>query len=149
MITLQIYAHLMHFNKLKVIKSAFKEYIFIITMYLGQNISTLMNRHKMSRKDLADKLDVNPVQIGKYLKETSFPRVEGLITIAEIFNVNMHDLIMLDLSNEQARPFGGVEKESGDKNIAKVNDALLNYVTVLENAIKTKDPELARELGIK
>lgn len=118
-------------------------------MHLGNNIKELMSSHRLSRKDLADALDVNVAQIGKYISESSYPRFEGLLALAKLFNVNLHDLIMLDLSEEEPRAFDEKDNDASDERVEELNQLLRQRVRVLEREILRKDPDLARELGIE
>lgn len=118
-------------------------------MYLGNNINYLMAKHNLSRKELADSLNVKDVQIGKYIKESSYPRLEGLLTLAKIFNVSLQDLVMKDLSKEEGRPFAGEGEEKADETVKELNELLRLRIAELERELKRNDPDLAKELGIK
>lgn len=110
-----------------------------------------MDKHSVSRNDLADKLNVSYNQTGKYLKGVNQPKIEGLVVLGRLFNVTVDDLILLDLSKEEGRPFGA-GSESGsttDEQLTLVNKLLLQRVNELEREMKENNPELARDLGIE
>lgn len=103
-------------------------------MYLGQNISYLVSSHGVSRKDLADKLNVSYNHTGKYLRGENEHGIEGLLVLGQLFNVTIEDLAILDLSKNEGRSFGGgVEAESTpDDQLILLNKILLRRVQELE-----------------
>lgn len=70
--------------------------------------------------------------------------------IAKALDVNLDDLILKDLTKEEARPFGaeGEDKASTDETLVRMNELLEQRVKVIEMALKRSDPGLAKELGI-
>lgn len=120
-------------------------------MYLGQNINYLRKRAGVTQNDLADKLGVTPTQISKYGSGKSSPPVEKIILISEIFDVNIEDLILKDLSQEAGRPAEKApqSKEEEEEMVNTLNKLLLKRVKILEDHIKKTDPELAERWGIE
>jgi transcriptional regulator with XRE-family HTH domain len=120
-------------------------------MYLSQNLKYLMDKNSISRADLANKLNVSYNQTGKYLKGVNQPKIEGLVALGQLFDVTVDDLILIDLSQEEGRPFGGgVEAGSTtDEQLTLVNKLLMQRVHVLEREMKEDNPDLARDLGIE
>ncbi len=118
-------------------------------MHLGQNIKMLMTKQGLDRKDLAESLSVNVNQVGKYINESSYPRFEGLLALAKLFDVNLHDLIMLDLTKDQPRAFDEKDNDASDERIEELNQLLRQRVKILEREILKDNPELAKQLGIE
>jgi transcriptional regulator with XRE-family HTH domain len=120
-------------------------------VFLAENLNILLSIKKMKKADLARSLDVSPQQIGKYLKGDNQPKLEYLIEIARIFDVNLDDLILKDLTKESARPFGaaGEDRASEDETLDRMNQLLEQRVATLEREILRDNPGLASELGIE
>ena len=108
-----------------------------------------MTKQRLERKDLAERLGVNVNQIGKYINESSYPRFEGLVELAKLFDVNLHDMIMLDLSKEEPRAFDERDTNASDERVEELNQLLRQRVTTLEQMILKENPELAKQLGIE
>jgi|GEM_PF-4824348 transcriptional regulator with XRE-family HTH domain len=119
-------------------------------MYFTQNIKYLADKSRWKNVDLAERLNITPTQVGAYMKGKSFPKLEGIIEIARLFNINIDDLLLKDLTQETGRPFGaeGEDKASTDETLVRMNELLEQRVKVIEMALKRSDPGLAKELGI-
>jgi len=120
-------------------------------MYFTQNVKHLASKSRWKNVDLAEKLNITPTQVGAYMKGKSFPKLEGVIEIARLFDVNIDDLLLKDLSQEAGRPFGaeGEDTASTDATLTRMNELLEQRILVVERALKKRDPDLARDLGIE
>lgn len=122
-------------------------------MYLSQNIRLLRKTSNFSQVELSERLGLSSNQVGKYEKGEAQPRIETLITLSELFDVNVSDLILLDLSQDKskARPAAAAPKteEEQDIMLRSLNDLLMKRVMQMEEELKKLDPERARELGIE
>jgi transcriptional regulator with XRE-family HTH domain len=120
-------------------------------MYFTQNIKHLSDKSRWKNVDLAERLNITPTQVGAYMKGKSFPKLEGVIEIARLFDINIDDLLLKDLSKESGRPFGaeGENKDSTDTTLDRMNQLLEQRVKQLEEEIRKNDPDRARELGIE
>ncbi|MEM1323638.1 MAG: helix-turn-helix transcriptional regulator [Bacteroidota bacterium] len=118
-------------------------------MYLGQNIKLLSSLKGYNGANLAKELGVSSGQMSKYMSGDSTPRMETIIAVAELFDVNLHDLILLDLGKQQARPFEGADGLSPDVQLEELNKLLRQRVNELEREIADRDPTLAKKLGIE
>lgn len=120
-------------------------------MFLSENIRYLRKKHGFAQKDLSDKLGLSSNQISKYEKGEAQPRIEALIVLSELFDIDVSDLILKDLSREQGRPAVKmpVNEAEQEQMITALNDLLMKRVMQMEEEIKKLDPERARELGIK
>jgi transcriptional regulator with XRE-family HTH domain len=119
-------------------------------MYFTQNIKHLADKSRWKNVDLAERLNITPTQVGAYMKGKSFPKLEGVIEIARLFDVNIDDLLLKDLTAEPPRPFGaeGEDVASTDATLTRMNELLEQRVMVVEMALKRENPELAKRLGI-
>lgn len=120
-------------------------------MYLHLNIRFLRKGRGLSQEELGEKLGVGGVQVGKYEKGKSYPPLDKLLVMTEIFDVNIEDFILKDLEREEYRPANSLpgNAEEEDKMLKSLNNLLLKRVVEMEEEIKRLDPERARELGIK
>jgi len=66
-------------------------------VYLADNLKYLRKINSLSQEDLADKLGVNRVNVGKWETGT-VPRGEALDSLAKYFNVSPADLIYKPLT---------------------------------------------------
>jgi transcriptional regulator with XRE-family HTH domain len=120
-------------------------------MYFSQNISLLCSQRGWRTADLARELKITPQQAGRYINGKNQPKIETAILFAEVFDINLDDLILKDLSKGIGRPFGaeGENKDSTDATLDRMNELLEQRVRQLEEEIRKNDPDRARELGIE
>lgn len=119
-------------------------------MYLAQNLSFLAKKFKFKNFELAEKIGVSSTQVGHYMKGKGYPRIEGLVALAKLFDVNVHDLILVNLEEEEARPFDHKAAEQPiDEQTELLNKLLMQRVLELEREMKENNPELAKKLGIE
>lgn len=62
-------------------------------MTLGNRITTLRNQHHMSQGDLAQRLNVSRQSVSKWETDNSVPDLDKLITLSEIFDITLDELI--------------------------------------------------------
>lgn len=67
-------------------------------MSIGENIKILRIRNNITRKELAEKINVTDVTISRYENNTRAPGIQTLNKIATALNVNINQL--LDNNNE-------------------------------------------------
>lgn len=111
-------------------------------MYFSQNVRLLRKSKKLTQTELGDQLNVTYTAVVAYEKGKAFPKFEIVLKIAEIFQVNVHDLIYKDLSDPNYRATTAADN-------AEVIKALEDRVQALESVLKLSDPELAKRLGIE
>ena len=68
--------------------------------YLGSNIKYLRNRKKWSQASLAEQLDVPRSSLSDYERGHTFPGIDCLVKICEIFDVSLDDLVRTQLSHK-------------------------------------------------
>ena len=74
----------------------FKQYLCKIHNMIFNRIAVFRVERGISRKDLAEKLDVNPQTIGFLERGTYSPSVELALKLAREFNVSVEDLFSLN-----------------------------------------------------
>lgn len=69
-------------------------------IYFASNLKYLLEKQGMTQTFLAEKLGVKNSAVNAYLKTGSYPKVEGLLMICEIFDVSTDEILTKDLRNE-------------------------------------------------
>lgn len=69
-------------------------------MYLHLNIRMLRKRKKMTQIELAKYLGKSHTTIVNYEQRQVVPPLDILLKLISIFNVNLHDLVLTDLSGK-------------------------------------------------
>ncbi|MGN0487071.1 MAG: helix-turn-helix domain-containing protein [Acutalibacteraceae bacterium] len=72
-------------------------------MTLGKKIASLRNAKKMSQSDLAEKLDVSRQSVSKWETGASVPELDKLITMSDIFNISIDELVKSDSLAEEIK----------------------------------------------
>lgn len=62
----------------------------------GENIKKIRESKGMSRKELADKLGITEMSVGRYENNQREPKHEVLIKIAEVLGVKVNEIIGLE-----------------------------------------------------
>lgn len=65
--------------------------------YIAKNIQYLRKKQRITRKDLAEKLGVKPRRLAAWLDVRCEPSINMLISIANLFNVTLQELVIEDL----------------------------------------------------
>ncbi|MEM8564904.1 MAG: helix-turn-helix transcriptional regulator [Bacteroidota bacterium] len=106
----------------------------------GPNLKALRNRDGLDQSDLGEELKISRNAIGLYEKGTTQPKIEGLIYLAEKFNVTLDELI-LDrddlIAREPEMKYGG-KMSSLEETIKKKNveiDRLQKKVIELQDKL--------------
>ncbi|MDO4317502.1 MAG: helix-turn-helix transcriptional regulator [Lachnospiraceae bacterium] len=71
-------------------------------MTLGEKITSLRSKHKMSQGDLAEKLDVSRQSVSKWETGASTPELDKLIMMSELFHITLDELVKSDSAPEEA-----------------------------------------------
>ena len=66
-------------------------------IFLAQNLKALRKRKKMTQQDLAEAVGVKRPSIGAYEEGRAEPKLETLLRMAQLFNVEVTDLIARNL----------------------------------------------------
>ena len=70
-------------------------------MYLRDNILYLRNRDGYTQEQLAEKLSVSRQSVAKWESGNSYPELEKLLVLADIFNVSVDDLLQKNLGSRE------------------------------------------------
>jgi transcriptional regulator with XRE-family HTH domain len=123
-------------------------------MFLSNNIKYLRKSRGLTQNDLGEKVGVNGSQVTKYEKGTSDPPVDKLVQIADIFDMNLQDLVLTDLSTEAPRfprpekPYTSMDEDKQDAIFIQLNNELQKRIKILEDYIAENNPDQARRWGI-
>lgn len=88
-------------------------------MNFGENLQTLRKLKNYSQEDLADKLQVSRQAVSKWESGTGFPETEKLISICDLFDCSMDELIKGKISIDSNR-----EKEVYDSFMNKFSKSI-------------------------
>lgn len=113
--------------------------------YIGKNIRHLRLNRNLSQEDLSNKLGLASSQVGSYERGKSYPRFEGLIELARIFEVSLDDLVYRDIEKEGTTDEPDLNKR--DKELFV--ELLMKRLKEMEREIKEQSPELAKRLNIE
>ncbi|MBC2262790.1 helix-turn-helix transcriptional regulator [Listeria sp. FSL L7-0091] len=70
-------------------------------MGIADRIKQLRKGNELSQEELAEKIGVSRQAISKWETEKSFPDIENLLIISEVFKINLDELIKGDSKFEQ------------------------------------------------
>lgn len=121
-------------------------------MHLSLNIKHLRKEKKLSQAQLGEQLGISHSQIGAYESGKSEPPVSKLIHMAELFEVNIQDLIFTNLSTDSPQhpaPEVPYSQQEEGKVIVELNNEMRKRLVMLEHKLKELDPDLAEEWGIE
>jgi transcriptional regulator with XRE-family HTH domain len=74
----------------------------------AENLNYYLNEHNMMKKDLANKLGIGQSTVTDWTKMRAYPRMDKVQRMAEIFGIEMSDLV--EIRNIESKTF--VSKES-------------------------------------
>lgn len=67
-------------------------------MSLGENLQFLRKRNDITQEQLAEKLDVSRQSVSKWESDTTYPEMDKLIQLTQMFHCSMDDLLQKDIS---------------------------------------------------
>lgn len=70
--------------------------------FFADNLKFLRKRAGLSQEQLGEKINLNRGNIASYEKGTAEPRLENVLKIVKLFNIELSDLLEKDLSNSAA-----------------------------------------------
>ncbi len=86
---------------------------------LGENLQNIRKQKNLSQEELADKLNVSRQSVSKWESGSSYPEIEKIITICEIFQCSMDELVKGEITTSIAN-----EKHEYDRFIAKFSKGI-------------------------
>ena len=69
-------------------------------MSLGQNLQFLRKRDNITQEQLAEVLEVSRQSVSKWESDTSYPEMDKLLQLANLFHCSLDDLIQKDVSTQ-------------------------------------------------
>lgn len=66
----------------------------------GKNLKYLRTKNAMSQHDLSKKINYNQTTIARWENNERKPTMKAIVTIANLFNVEIGDLLTIDLKNK-------------------------------------------------
>ena len=121
-------------------------------IFFKENLKILMKRYNLSGERLGDKTGLTKGAISSYTTGGAYPKVENLLTIAQILEVDLEDLFYTDLSQldnsiksqiESSNTEGVIQVANG--NGGDVHQRTGASVEVYERFLKSQE-ERIREL---
>lgn len=67
-------------------------------MSLGENLQFLRKRDNITQEQLAERLDVSRQSVSKWESDTTYPEMDKLIQLSQMFHCTMDDLLQKDIS---------------------------------------------------
>ena len=67
-------------------------------MSLGENLQFLRKKDNITQEQLAEKLDVSRQSISKWESDTTYPEMDKLMQLCQMFHCSMDDLLQKDIS---------------------------------------------------
>lgn len=65
-------------------------------MYISEKIKQIRNNEKLTQEQFAEKISVSRNAVAKWETNRGYPDIQNLITISEIFNISLDELIRED-----------------------------------------------------
>lgn len=67
-------------------------------MSLGENLQFLRKRNNITQEQLAEKLDVSRQSISKWESDSTYPEMDKLLQLCQMFHCTMDDMVQNDIS---------------------------------------------------
>ncbi len=104
-------------------------------MNLADNLKRIRKDNNLSQEQLAEKLGVTRQAVSKWESGLSYPEMDKVMQICQLFNLNINELVHENLKEV-------TEKKKEKDNLSKVIDSFFNYITKVVNlfsSLKFKD----------
>ena len=104
-------------------------------MNLADNLKRIRKDNNLSQEQLAEKLGVTRQAVSKWESGISYPEMDKVMQICQLFNLNINELVHENLNQV-------TEKKKEKDNLSKIVDSFFNYITKVVNlfsSFKFKD----------
>lgn len=120
-------------------------------IYFHKNIKVLRNKAGYTQKKLGELLGGKSHEVvSSYEKEKSFPTFETLVTLVEIFDVSLDDLVFRNIEKQGTSGNSSpASEEAESETLIELNRLMKLRIRELEREIKVENPGLAEKLGIE
>lgn len=95
-------------------------------MNLADNLKKIRKENQLSQEQLAEKLGVSRQSVSKWESGQSYPEMDKVLQICQIFHLNLNELINENLNEV-------TEKKKEKDTLNKVIDSFFNYITKVVN----------------
>lgn len=95
-------------------------------MNLADNLKRIRKENNLSQEQLAEKLGVTRQAVSKWESGVSYPEMDKVMQICQVFNLNINELVHENLKEV-------TEKKKEKDNLSKVIDSFFNYITKVVN----------------
>lgn len=68
-------------------------------MLIGENIRFYRQQHDLSQEELAEKMDTSRQTISSWENGKTYPNIQSLISLSNIFNTSVEDLIKEEIED--------------------------------------------------
>ena len=75
-------------------------------MNFGENLQNLRKKKRMSQEQLAERVDVSRQSISKWERGESYPTMNNIMTLCDIFHCKLNDLV-----HEEITDFESLDEE--------------------------------------
>lgn len=99
---------------------------------LSKNLKKIRKENNLSQEQLAEKLGVSRQAISKWESEQAYPEMDKILSLANMFNLNIDDLLNNDINEVK-------KEETSKNNINKYMDDFLNFISNTVKMICTLD----------
>jgi len=121
--------------------------IFLDAMYIDKNLKYLRNLKGMTQDQVAEVLGKQKATISAYEKGKNIPPGDVLVQLGQLFEISIDDLLLRDIEKEGTSG-APVKPTPQDEALTALLARMEKHVAMLEQKIRDKDPELAKELGL-
>ena len=104
-------------------------------MNLSDNLKKIRKENNLSQEQLAEKLGVSRQAVSKWESGISYPEMDKVMQICQLFNININELIHENISEV-------TENKKEKENLSKLSNGFFNYITKVVNlftSMKFKD----------
>ena len=110
---------------------------------VGQTIAKLRKQKGWTQAGLAEKLQVSDKAVSKWEKDDSYPSIDLLPKMAELFGVSIDDILVGSKENvPEAIDSSNIIEESVDKNDPRILAAVHDGILYVDEILATKDYSL-------
>ena len=102
--------------------------------YFASNLKTLLMKKQMSQSELAKKLGVTSQSISRYTTGVSYPTLDTLMLLKEIFGYSLDELVTVDLALTTPLVREPLKEYEKTQNV----DKLIQAISELTEAMKEK-----------
>ena len=85
-------------------------------MSLGENLQVIRKKHSLTQEQLAEKLEVSRQSVSKWESDSTYPEINTLLQICELYSCDLDTLIRGDMAAACAEDCSGYDKHMNRRN---------------------------------